>query len=259
MKNRISYWMVCLVAASVLWGCDEAEPTRFEDTPALYFFRGQEFIDGATFRQNEQIGFTFLDVVAGTNEADVLVDVRTTGFPVNSNRKVTFVQTNAGQPDAAVAGKHYVPFDDPAAIERAFVPANEARALVPITLLRDESLENGKYVLEFEIVSNDFFKPGLSDQVKFTITTTGQYEEPKEWTSWWVTAFGTWGAVKMWFITQVVGFNDMDVKSTTGFRTSMKNRAIEKLNEYNADPSNPTLFESDGTEVLFPGMQPRTV
>lgn len=51
-------------------------------------------------------------------------------------RSLLIVQSNAGEPDAAIAGVHYVAFDNSYVASRMVMPANEVVATIPIIMTR---------------------------------------------------------------------------------------------------------------------------
>lgn len=253
MNRRLIYILSLCAGLLAFAGCNEEKPFTYEGAEGVYFFKGQQFIDGEMFIQNDSLNLSFIDVPDDQDRITAWVDVRTNGIPADRERRIVIEQTNAGKTGAAVAGTHFVPFDDASLADRMVMPAGEVRTLIPIVLKRDASLEKGRLAVQFRLVATDDFPQTLTNKNDFTVTTTAQYEKPSRWDDWWNTAFGEWGPVKMWFIVQVVGFNEMDQTSSVGFRTAIKTRAIELLDKYNKEHG--ALIEDPaygGLPVEFP-------
>lgn len=235
MNKSFRYILSLCAALLVLGGCKEETPATYTGETGIFFFRGNQYIAGDLFTQYDSLNLSFVNVDDDENLISAYIDVRTSGMPAGEARKIVFEQTNVGETGAAVAGKHFVPFDDASLAAQMVMPAGEVRALIPVVLKRDATLEKGKYSLKFRLVLTDDFRQTIEGKDEFTVTTTAKYEKPSEWDSWWGTALGEWGPKKMWFIVQIVGFNEMDSKSSAGFRTALKTRATELLTKYNKE------------------------
>lgn len=85
------------------------------------------------------------------------------------------------RPFKAVAGKHYVAFDDPAIAKLMVVRANKAKDSVPVILLRDPSLKDNSWRLRFTIVANDQFATGESKAMQKTIIFSDRLERFFSW------------------------------------------------------------------------------
>lgn len=70
----------------------------------------------------------------------------------------------------AIAGKHYVAFDDPSLAALYRVPGDSSAAKVPVVVLRDASLGSGDVVLKITFKDNGWFKAGYPEFATYTLT-----------------------------------------------------------------------------------------
>lgn len=238
---------IWIVIAVVLCGClagscEQQETEKYEGDARLYFHRSTEW-EG----QLDSVRHSFFLVPEGKERDTVLVDVRTMGFPVGTARPVKIVQTNAGKPGAAVAGVHYVGFDDVSLKEALVVQPHAIKVMVPVILLHDPSLDKGKVRIEMEVVGNEYFKPGIDKNCRFMVQTTALAEKPGTWDKNWVYYFGEWGTEKMGFIVNYLGFTEFEkTDQESGYKEYLKLKANEKLEIYNkAHPEYPLCEDKD--------------
>lgn len=225
--------------------CEENKMDSYENDPAIYFENtasGQkDSISHSFFIYNEDVTFDTVKVI-----------VCTMGFPTDYDRPISLIQTNTGQPDAAISGTHYIAFDNPEMQKHICIPAGQVKASIPIVLLRDKSLSSQRVRLELTIGTNEYFRPGIDEWRNFTITTTNMATKPTNWDTRWVNYFGSWGSVKMKLIIDSTGFSDFDnPPSDPGYMSWLIATSKQALIDYNiAHPDEP-LCEADGTPVTF--------
>ncbi|MCD7939746.1 MAG: DUF4843 domain-containing protein [Bacteroides intestinalis] len=230
---------------------------EYEGDNALYFANGaiqdlKSGDSGSTRMQKDSISQSFF-LLGSVTQDIVYVQVNTMGHIADIDRPISIVQTNTGQNDAAIAGIHYLPFDDPEIKKLMVIPAGREWGQFPVVLLRDESLEQNVMRLEIGIGTNEYFRPGIDKQRNFLIKITALASKPTNWDTNWYIYFGrSWGPVKMRFIIDVTGFTDWDSSnSDSNYNRYMESLVKQKFLEYNdAYPENP-LKEADGTLVIF--------
>lgn len=250
MKN-LSYIILFLLAGVCMSSCQEKVVMLYENDPRLYFYKGTDYTNGIT--QRDSIVYSFYTKETTRMRDTVYVNIRTMGLPEDYARQITLKQTNAGKENAAVAGTHYVAFDDNEVAVSMVIPANAVMTNIPIILLRDRSMKFAEYRMELEIVENEEFGIALETQKNFLIKVSDMTAPPANWNSTWIYVFGEWGAVKMKFIIDYLGFTDFDNYSQYSSEeyNYFKMKANQKLEEYNA--THPVLTEDDGiTLVEFP-------
>lgn len=242
--KQITYSILLLLFVSAI-SCKENVALEYENDPALYFVNED-------YGQKDSLDHSFF-LVPGDGPDTVYVQVQTMGYLVDKDRPILLEQTNSGDENAAVPGVHYMPFDDPEVSKYHVIPANSARASVPVILLRDESLDLKQVRLELKVAQNEHFRPGIPQWTTFVIKTTAEAVKPSNWDTRWRYYFGaSWGSVKMKFIIDVTGYTDWGiVPSDSGYLNYLRTKVLSKFQEYNsANPENP-LKEADGTLVSF--------
>ena len=141
----------------------------------------------------------------------------------------------------AVAGTHYVPFDDPNVIDHYYVEANEFSAELPIILLRDTSLKNNDVRLTLQLADNNDFKTGDRSSLKVTVVFSDQLLKPKSWSKVEKMAFGKYSKRKHEFMIEVTG-EKVDTEWIDGLTIPhvmfYKDKMNKALYEYNNDSEN---------------------
>lgn len=240
--------IICLIGLIlfVFMACKQNDALEYEDDPALYFFYDK-------YGQADSIAHSFFFLPDEVSRDTVYVDIRTMGNLSEKDRPISIVQTNTGAENAAVAGVHYIPFDDAEVKKYFIVAAGKAAVKIPIIFLKDASLSLKEVRLALAVEKNDFFRPGISTQSSFLLKTTSQAVKPKNWDNNWKYLFGaSWGAVKMKFIIDHTGYTNWDdYPIDSGYKNYLSSKVINAFNQYNLEnPDNP-LCEADGTPVVF--------
>ncbi len=220
--------------ALLMFGCEQNDALLFEDAARICFLRGE---DGSG--QQDSILQSFFVVPEEQVRDTVWVEIALMGFPVDKDRPIKIIQTNQDAEDAAIAGTHYLAFDDVEVKGQVVMKANQVTARIPVIFLRDISLKTEKKRLEMTIEENEYFKPGIDADCNFMVQTTELAEMPENWNSAWKTYFGDWSSQKMWFIVNYLGLDDFEAEYDAGYKKYLKQKAHSKLNEYNATHDEP--------------------
>lgn len=250
--RRLKYSLYLLATLLLLSRCTEKDLNRYENDPGLYFHKSV-YTDKVDI-QNDSISHSFFSLPDDQMRDTAWVDIRTIGLPADYPRPVKIVQTNIGEKDAAIPGKHYVAFDDESIRESMVVAPGNMRQMLPVILLRDPSLNSERVRIEMRIEENEYFKVGIDTLSRFMVSTTAEPQKPAIWDSYWLYTFGKWGARKMWLIMRYTGFDEFEQRpSENALAQYLKGMATEALEKYNADENNPDrpLKEADGTIVEF--------
>lgn len=244
--KKLIYPAILASTLFVVTGCEENKMNVYKNDPAIYF-------EKTTYGQRDSINHTFYFYDESITDDTVKVIVCTMGEPADYDRPIKLIQTNTGQPQAAIAGTHYVPFDDPSLKNKICIPAGQVRAEIPIVFLRDNSLKLVESRLELTVGSNEFFRPGIDTQRNFLVTTNDLISKPTNWDTSWKYTFGsTWGPVKMKLIIDSTGLTDFSQwPSDSSFNSWLGATARQALIEYNAANPEAPLCEADGTPVTF--------
>ncbi|WP_294080041.1 DUF4843 domain-containing protein [Proteiniphilum sp. UBA5384] len=243
MKNIVSFTLFLLILSGI--SCKENVALEYENDPAIYFVHDE-------YGQRDSISHSFF-IVPGDGPDTVYIEIHTMGMTSNVDRPFVLEQSNIGKPDAAVAGVHYVPFDNAQVAKYFVIPANQVMIRLPIILLRDESLKTGKVRLELKFASNEYFRPGIPGWTHFLVTTTAEAVKPTIWDSYWKSYFGlSWGSVKMKFIIDVTGFTDWESRiDDYAYKAYLVDKVLAAFQKYNEENPNNPLKEADDKEVSF--------
>lgn len=247
--KKIAYYLVAACAFVGMTSCEENKMEVYNDTPALYF----KNVKSGTDAQADSINHSFFIYDEDVTVDTAWVTINTMGFPENIDRPIKIVQTNVGEPLAAVAGTHFVSLDDSSLKDYYCIPAGKVSTKIPVVLLRDKSLSFDQYRLELTIEQNEYFRPGIDAWRNFIITTTDLAVKPAMWDRMWKYYFGSsWGSVKMRFIITSTGLTDFDTyPSDYAYLQWLSGTAKQALIVYNANHPDAPLCEADGSPVTF--------
>ncbi len=246
-------YIVMTALAMTATACSVKDVEQYRNSPAIYFMHNTipgDYVQRDSIARNEF--FYDRELIRDT----VWVMVCAMGDVENYDRPIGLRQSNAGKAAAAVAGTHYQPFDTPSLADMMVIKAGEARSLVPIVMLRDESLETTEVRLEIEVVQNEHFRPGIDNWRDILLKSTAKATKPLIWDTVWYGYFGpTWGPEKFYFIINATGYtgNDQWERSPDdlGFAAWMQSTVLQSFAEYNLAHPNDPLKEADGTLVRF--------
>lgn len=249
----IKYISCALVAILIFAQCSKEETPTFSAEDSIYFHYEKEPRD--KYFQLDKKSYSFFLDDESVKQYEMGVIVQTLGDTYNYDRLITVEQTNVGEENAAVAGVHYIPFDDPEMQSRFVVKANEARAVLPIILLRNKDLKDKTVKLTLKMTSNEFFTQVFPLQNKFEIEFNDLILKPDDWDTFWGLPFifgPTWGQVKMKFIMDQTGYTAFDASTIDyGYAIYLGDKCETDLQKYNkANPDNPLMDKDEhGNDV----------
>ena len=151
MKIRIATILIFLLIVGTI-GCKENTALEYENDPALYFENG-------TYSQKDSIAHTFFIQPNDQMRDTVLIEIHTMGYPIDNDPPFVLEQANAGQPGAAVAGKHFVAFDDPEMLEHLKIPKGSVRKSFPLIVLSVRCFVFEEVRIYLKLLDNEFFRP----------------------------------------------------------------------------------------------------
>ena len=183
-------------------------------------------------------------------------DLYTLGQIADFDRPFKLVQKAVAGAENAVAGKHYLAFDNEKAKSLYVVKAGQSHLRVPIVLLRDASLKEKPYTLYLELAPNEHFQPGPSTNIWRKAIIADRLLQPSAWTDdaaryYW----GKYSTVKHQFM--------IDATDLLWDQSMMENLAYDETNYYKAElkkaladynakhPGNP-LTDEFNELVIFP-------
>lgn len=236
MKNNLYLLFWGLI---ILTSCSQNDPLAYKNNPAIYF-------------ANKDVNYSFFYAESTSLKADVFVTVHAMGNPSPSDRSFSLIQSNVSDANAAVSGIHFLSLTSPDMQKRMVMPAGQSEVKVPITLLKDPSLDLETVILTLKVTANDNFKVGISECDSTNIMFSSQAIKPTNWKDWYDAFGASWGSVKMRFIIDNTGITNFDELPSDSFYMRFLNSKLkQKLFEYNnAHPGAP-LAEADGTLINF--------
>lgn len=150
----------------------------------------------------------------------VWLEVETMGYIENYDRPFTLEQVKKGENEQAVAGKHYIAFDDPLVSAHYKIPAGKNEARFPIVLKRDPSLKQQEVTLCIRIGHNENFVSGYEVYQEKLITIADILTQPRYWNTYASYYFaGKYGKVKHQFMIDATA--DMGIKMNDDFFYSL--------------------------------------
>ena len=268
------YSCIIVILLAVATGCKKAAYLQYDS--------------GARIQLKDTIAATFSFVyedVAVTRDT-IYIDLKTIGGIADHNRTVTVQQvpeydktykydpntnkpidsTVTEKPFKAVAGKHYMAFDDKGMQAIMVIKTDSATGKLPIILLRDTSLKSNSYRLRIRLTASDEFATGEKNAIEKTIIFSDRLERFDSWkvdngTAPAYTAFGKYSTGKHQFMIDVLKvkideawFQAALAAQATGH---YKNLLRDALNAFNTDPANissgkaPVRETSDPTSLAI--------
>ncbi|MDR0766382.1 MAG: DUF4843 domain-containing protein [Odoribacteraceae bacterium] len=243
-------YYITIIAIVLLAACGNQAIDIFDAPASLYFFRGDR--NSAGQPQRDSINYSFFLAGGSAVEDTLWLEARLTGLPLPVARPFALVQTNVADSAAAVAGRHYVSFDDPALAAGVNMPADATSAIMPLIVKRTTDMDTASYRLVIAIDPGEHFAAGIINRDTLVIHITAMAVKPAAWDRYYDLAFGTWGQEKMRFLIDHVGYTAFDESLLNNdMRIFLNLKARAKLAEYEA--VNGPLYELDGiTQVTFP-------
>lgn len=191
--------------------------------------------------------------------------VSTLGFVANEDRPIELEQIKTGDNDA-VAGTHFVSFDDEGLKKFYYIPANAIEAKIPVVVKRDASLATQDVNLSITFKTNNYFSAGYKRTSKVKLIISNRMSKPTAWQGLCNYYFSSYGSVKHQFMIDVTGFkwddnflkNELYVldysQCDQGYMAYLANFFHAKLAELNTQREAQglgKLKEADGTLVAF--------
>ncbi len=255
MQKIITYATFLFAAGIMLYGCEEKVVNKFDENSSLYFYRDKYTANAKGLIQYDSIDYSFF-LAGSAQEAEIWLQVNLTGNMAGVPRPFSIVQTNTEEPGAALAGIHYVAFDDPRMAEYLQFPPQATTTLLPVILTRHSSMSDRTFRLVLSIQPNGNFAEGIKQgeegQQTFVINITAEAIKPVTWDRNYDYAFGNWGKEKMRFLIDHVGFSDFETDmSNLDTRYYWNLKAKTALAQYETEQG--AVYEEDGiTKVTFP-------
>lgn len=196
--KKISIYLLLLLPAFVFCSCEKDMET--------YHAAGNDrinFVFEDYYHADTLISHTFVYYPESRQWDTLWMEMETSGFVTDYPRTIPLIQLPVDS-NAAIAGIHYIAFDDPSLKDVYVVPANQSKVKIPLIVKRDPTLKKKEYVLKIGIAENEHFKTGFEDYKERTFRISDILTRPKNWTgnvSWY--CFGKYGPKKYQFMIEV--------------------------------------------------------
>ena len=253
--------VIPLLAVAMLTACEKSLPVYDFPDDALNFEVTLDEITGEAIERN--FSFVYQTALSTDRQSDVKVDTvwvtaRTQGFLSTADRSFELQQISAGTERAdAVAGQHYISFDDAEMKGRLVVLAGANSVRFPVVVRRDASLADGDVSLYFQLRPNQNFGQGLEPLRTVKLVISDRLAKPTSWSDYY---FGAYGQVKHRFMIDHTGLrwdDDFIRELVSGdwgyiqYLAMLLARELESENASRARQGLKPLAEADGREVSF--------
>lgn len=235
MKN-IEYILFALLILTI--SCSEEKPETWSGEDRLNFV--QKGGNKAAIAADTVVLYTFVFEPESVVRDTIWVEVKAMGAVRNYPRPLKLKQMPSSGLDA-VAGVHYVDFNDSELRDSYTMPAGEMTAKLPIILLRNQ-LGDEYHFLRIGFEANEHFLPGYDHLSHRMIRISDILSKPDNWNNTVVNSlFGTYNQEKHQFMIDVTGLaiDDayiqaiLDTKDTS-YYTFLNTWYTNKLNEANS-------------------------
>ncbi len=265
MKNKILTYLILAVIIATLSACEKSLEV-YDAGNGLIFY--DEVASYETAVDTITISYSFIYAGSAVTQDTIWVDVETIGNLSDVDRTISIEQIETTGTNA-VAGTHYIAFDDVSLAPYYVVEAGQTMASIPVVLLRDASLKTEDVTLLMQIQKNDDFTLTRPDRNTLKIIYSDQIAQPTNWAFYATYIFGDYGPVKhQWLIDTTgnkwdydylydeLGFTETGYNSNydPAYLTYLEEYLTRKLAEYNTERTNQgldVLMEEDGTIVSF--------
>lgn len=254
-----------LLGSCLLTGCEE-DLKVYDESDGLgrvYFVYEQNDVSNISQDKDSLVNYSF--VYHGNVAQDTIwLRVATAGFLSKVDRYVELEQTLTGQNDA-VAGKHYMSFDDPAYKQLLKVPADSLQCEIPVIVFNDESLQNGDVTLRVRLKASSSLLLGYENRLVKRLSISAMLSKPVNWNALCNFYLGQYGKVKHQFMIDTSGepwdddyllnvaqVNDYSKQDFIRYQSTKFSKALKQLNDERIAQGLPLLAEADGTPVSFP-------
>lgn len=250
MKLKKILSTLCCISsmAFMMTACEKMDPIYVDDARVNFWVLQDTFNN--TGSKVYTSGYTFAAQPDHVNIDTIFLRVKTMGPITQSDRRFAAIKDTAATTNA-IEGTDFK-------ILEGLVPAGKYVGYLPVVLYRTPVLKTTTKTLGIVIADNGTFRPGVKEDMKFTIYFNDGLVMPSNWdvlTSY----FGTYSEVKYKFIISVLGISDFPV-STSTYRLGQfthyqmldfKNRMKDALAEYNNTHPEPMRDESN-VLITFP-------
>lgn len=197
MKHLIIWMSLALLLCTA--ACEKNLPVFGDDESLLNFYYGHSVTTAEVTDAMRTGSHSFKLNSAEEQLTDTIwLTVNTMGKLSTNDRPLALQQITVEEASNAVAGIHYVAFDDAALASLYTIPARQMDARIPIIVKRDPSLvKTGDVILKITFKENDYFKTGYPEFSTYMLTISDRLSKPTAWDKAQLDYyFGTYGPQK---------------------------------------------------------------
>lgn len=252
------YILIIFLAIVTLASCKKESVNLYDDIARIQFGQEEHLLYKPEFDLSDTVkNKTFVYDAPEVTRDTIYFDIYTLGKVSDQDRTFSLKQEEVPGANNAVAGKHYVGFDDPEAKSLFVIKGGTAHLRVPIIVLRDASLKDGAVELKIVVAADDNFQPGEPTKIWRRVGISDQLIQPATWINRMVPYFGDYSTVKHQFMIDVTGqkwdeamFQEFmaSISMMNYYRTVVKTALVDYNNQHPQDP----LKDEFGDLVVFP-------
>lgn len=257
MKKRIlSILVLCVL---IFCSCKKNKYNYYDGMGILQFGPTLKYLYDSYYAMTDTVKtYSFAYQNSETVVDTVYFDIYALGGIKDYDRPFVLKQVSVSGKPNAIPGVHYRPFDSPQLSDLYVMKSGTFHMRVPVVLLRDASLKNESYTLQFEVGQNEFFIQGEEAKIWRRVEFADMLIQPNSWNANMSTLYwGAYSRVKHAFMIDSTG-EPWDEEFMAIFPYDQlygvywKTKLRTFLAEYNnAHPGNP-LRDENGALVVFP-------
>ena len=199
MKN-----ILLLAILVIMIACQQESPDAWSGEDRINFV--QNGSSASAIAADTMTIYTFVFEPEAVTTHTIWVGVKIMGKAHDYPRAVRLKQVPSHGRDA-VAGVHYVGFDNTEVKEQYIIPAGAVTAQLPIILKRDQ-LGSEEFQLRIVFEENDYFQLGYNHLSHRTIAVSDRLSKPENWNTTIANyAFGTYSQEKHQFMFDATGLS----------------------------------------------------
>jgi len=250
MKNL--KYIIAFIAMAIMASCKQDAYYLFNDTARIQFGPDISFLYNPEASLRDTVKpHTFYYDNATVQQDTVFYDIYAIGGTSKNDRAFKLVQEQVPNAANAIAGDHFVAFDNSIVNKYYVIKAGSIHTRVPVIVLRHPDLKKKTVILKFNVVANDSFQPGEISNIWRKTEITDRLIKPLAWRA----GYGKYSVAKQEFMIAVTG-ERWDQLFITTLALDMESYYMGTLKialaDYNnSHPGNP-LKDEDGDLVVFP-------
>ena len=255
--RKLKYVMVAIVALTIT-ACEKNQYNLYDDVARIQFGPNPSML----YKTDQNLAdtlkrYTFYYEDALTTQDTVYFDIYAIGGTKPTDRTFTLQQEQLANTQNAVAGTHYVAFNDAKVAKFYVIKAGAVHAKVPVILLSDASLKTNTVKLKFNVIADVNFQQGELSNLWRKVEFTDGISQPTAWdASFSQFFFGKYSITKHAFLIKETGEKwdeefVVKIKSDGGLSYYQVLAKTALINYNNAHPGAP-LKDENNELIVFP-------